>query len=134
MFRTLALLLAAHSARHQSKHLSRKGYTNLPDEKCDNEPGFNNQVYHYMWGTTEFNVTGTLKDFDRSEDLNQISEPILFVTGEYDEARPETMYEFQKLSNNARVEIIEGAAHMTMIDQPQQLAKVISEFLNKVEN
>ena len=116
------------------RHLSRTGYPNLPDKKCDNEPGFNYQVYNYMWGPTEFTVTGTLTDFDRAGDLNKISEPILFVTGEYDEARPETMYKFQKLSNNAVVEIIEGAAHMTMIDQPERLEKAIGRFLRNVEN
>jgi proline iminopeptidase len=56
------------------------------------------------------------------------------MTGEYDEARPETMYKFQKLSNNASVEIISDAAHMTMIDQPEKVEKVISRFLKKVES
>ncbi len=116
------------------RHLSRKGYPNIPDKKCDSEPGFNDQVYNYMWGPTEFNVTGTLVDFDRSADLDKITQPILFMTGEFDEARPETMYKFQKLSNNASVEIIEDAAHMTMIDQPEKVEKAISRFLEKVEN
>ncbi len=56
------------------------------------------------------------------------------MTGEFDEARPETMYKFQKLSNNAKVEIIEDAAHMTMIDEPKKVEKAISKFLEKVEN
>lgn len=116
------------------RHLSRKGYPNIPDKKCDSEPGFNSQVYNYMWGPTEFNITGTLVDFDRTSDLDKITEPILFMTGEYDEARPETMYKFQKLSNNASVEIIDGAAHMTMIDQPEKVEKAISRFLKKVEH
>jgi proline iminopeptidase len=116
------------------RHLSLKGYPNVPDNKCDNEPGFNSQVYNYMWGPTEFNITGTLKDFDRTADLDKITEPILFMTGEYDEARPESMYKFQKLSNNASVEIIDDAAHMTMIDQPEKVEKAIGRFLKNVEN
>lgn len=116
------------------RYLSRKGYPNIPDKKCDNEPGFNNQVYNYMWGPTEFNVTGTLKNFDRTADLDKITEPILFMTGEYDEARPETMYKYQKLSNNASVEIIDNAAHMTMIDQPEKVEEAIDRFFKKVEN
>jgi proline iminopeptidase len=116
------------------RHLSRKGYPNVPDKICDSEPGFNDQVYNYMWGPTEFNITGTLVDFDRTADLDKITQPILFMTGEFDEARPETMYKFQKLSNNAKVEIIEDAAHMTMIDEPEKVEKAISKFLEKVEN
>ncbi len=66
--------------------------------------------------------------------LDKIKEPILFVTGEYDEARPETMFRYQKLSNHAVVGIIDNAAHMTMIDQPEKLAQVIKKFLKSVES
>jgi len=120
--------------KYYLNYLSRKGYPNIPDKKCDSEPGFNDQVYNYMWGPTEFNITGTLIDFDRTADLDKITEPILFMTGEFDEARPETMYKYQKLAKNASVEIIEGAAHVTMIDQPEKVEKAISRFLKKVEN
>jgi proline iminopeptidase len=117
-----------------ARHLSRKSWPYIPNLECANVPAFNEQVYNYMWGPTEFTATGTLIDFDRTDDLDKIEEPILFVTGEYDEARPETMYKYQKLSKNASVEIIGNAAHMTMIDQPEKVEEVISNFLRKVEN
>ena len=117
-----------------TRHLSRKSWPYIPNVECENVPDFNEQVYNHMWGPTEFNVTGTLKDFDRTADLDKITEPILFMTGEYDEARPETMYKFQKLSNNASVEIIDDAAHMTMIDQPKKVENAISRFLKNIEN
>jgi proline iminopeptidase len=116
-----------------TRHLSRRSWPYIPNMECDNVPDFNEQVYNYMWGPTEFNATGTLIDFDRTADLNKIKEPILFVTGEFDEARPETMYKYQELSKNASVEIIGDAAHMTMIDQPEKLEEVIGSFLKKVE-
>ena len=117
-----------------SRHLSRKSRPYILNEECKNVPGFNEQVYNYMWGPTEFTATGKLIDFDRADDLDKIEEPILFVTGEYDEARPETMYKYQKLSKNATVEIIDGAAHMIMIDQPEKMAEVIDRFLISIDN
>jgi proline iminopeptidase len=69
-------------------------------------------------GPTEFTATGTLLNFDRTADLAKIKEPILFVAGEYDEARPATMYRYQKLAQHGVIEIIDDAAHATMIDQP----------------
>ena len=117
-----------------SRHLSRKSRPYILNEECENVPGFNEQVYNYMWGPTEFTATGKLIDFDRADDLDKIEEPILFVTGEYDEARPETMYKYQKLSKNATVEIIGGAAHMIMIDQPEKMAEVIDRFLISIDN
>ena len=117
-----------------SRHLSLKSWPYMPTVECDTVPKFNDQVYNFMWGPTEFNATGTLIDFDRTPDLDKIEEPILFVTGQYDEARPETIYRYQKLSKNAQVEIIADAAHATMIDQPELLTQAIGEFLKGVEH
>lgn len=116
-----------------ARHLIRKQWP-YKSAACENVGRFNEAVYNYMWGPTEFNATGTLLNFDRTSDLDKIKEPILFVCGEYDEARPETMYKYQKLSKNASVEIISNAAHMTMIDQPERLIQVINRFLKSVEN
>ncbi len=115
-----------------ARHLIRKQWP-YTSPACENVGSFNDAVYNYMWGPTEFNATGTLLNFDRTADLDEINEPILFVTGEYDEARPETMFRYQKLSKNAVVEIIDDAAHSTMIDQPEKIAQVIKKFLRGVE-
>lgn len=117
-----------------TRHLSRKSWPYIPNVECENVPGFNEQVYNYMWGPTEFTATGTLIDFDRTADLDEIKEPILFVTGEYDEARPETMYKYQRKSKNATVKIIDDAAHMTMIDQPEKMAEAVGSFLRIIEH
>jgi len=116
-----------------ARHLSRKSWPSIPNIECENVPELNEQIYNYMWGPTEFTATGTLIDFDRTDDLDKIEEPILFVTGEYDEALPERIYEYQKLTKNASVEIIDDAAHKTMIDQPEKLKEAIERFLEKVE-
>lgn len=104
----------------------------MPDA-CKNSGSRNDTVYNYMWGPTEFTATGSLLNFDRTADLAKIQEPILFVTGKYDEARPETMYRYQKLAKHGVVEIIDNAAHATMIDQPKKLAQVLNSFLKSVE-
>lgn len=56
--------------------------------------------------------------------LGEIEEPVLFVTGQYDEARPQTMFKYQNLSKNEYVEIIDDVANMIMIDQPQKMAVI----------
>jgi proline iminopeptidase len=116
-----------------ARHLIRTQWP-YPSDACRNSGRSNDTIYNYMWGPTEFTATGTLLNFDRTADLRTIKEPILFVTGEYDEARPETMYRYQKLSNHAVVEIIDEAAHATMIDQPKKLAQAINRFLKRVES
>ncbi len=117
-----------------SRHLSRENWPYKKVLECDGSKGFYTEIYNYMWGPTEFTANGTLKDFDRSQDLSKIQVPILFLSGEYDEARPETMKKFKELSKNAQVAVIQNAAHMTMMDNPEQLAKEITSFLSSVED
>jgi proline iminopeptidase len=87
-----------------------------------------------MWGPTEFNATGTLIHYDRSQDLWKIKEQVMFISGEFDEARPETMYHFQKFVPGSSVEIIKDAGHMTILDQPEAYTKAIRNFLKWVES
>ncbi len=116
-----------------ARFLSVKHWPPVKSSSCDGVPGSNHQVYNYMWGSTEFNATGTLKNFDRTDYLHEIKEPVLFIAGRQDEARPETMYKFQKLVPNSKVEIIENAGHAKIVDQPEAFTSAIRKFLNSVE-
>jgi len=91
-------------------------------------------IYNYMWGPTEFTATGTLKTYDNMYNLKKVNVPTLFITGEYDEARPQTIQYFQTLVPGSETAIIKGAGHATMHDNLSQNKKVIEQFLNKVEN
>ena len=115
-----------------AKFMSVKAWPNIPPSTCDNVLGFNEKVYNYMWGATEFNATGTLRNFDRTNRLHELKQPVLFIAGRFDEARPETMYKFQKLVPKSKVIIIENAAHHKIIDQPVMFTNAIRSFLNSV--
>ena len=115
-----------------AKFMSVKEWPYIPPSNCDNVMGFNDAVYNYMWGATEFNATGTLRNFDRTNRLHELTQPVLFIAGRFDEARPETMYEFQKLVPKSKVTIIENAAHYKIIDQPIMFTNAIRRFLNSV--
>ncbi len=103
-----------------------------PPAECDGAP-WNQFVYEYMWGPTEFRATGTLVDFDLSDRLHEIDVPVLFIAGEHDEARPETLAEFSKLVPNARLTVILGAAHATLGKKPQEYRTIVEHFLDAVE-
>jgi proline iminopeptidase len=93
----------------------------------------NLQMLEYMWGPSDFTVTGPLKTFDRTSDLSNLTMPVLFHCGEFDEARPDTVREQAALTPNAEVAIIPGAGHLTMIDAPEQANAAIRMFLGRVE-
>jgi len=91
----------------------------------------NGVIYNYMWGPREFRCTGNLKNFDRTESLSEISVPTLFITGEYDEARPQTVKYFSELVPNSKFEVVNGAGHSTLHDNQKGYNAALQEFLNK---
>jgi proline-specific peptidase len=93
----------------------------------------NPAIYLYMQGPSEFTVTGTLRDYDATPFLKEITVPVLFTVGEFDEADPATVRRQAKLIRGARVAVIDSAAHLTTWDNPVQMLKVVREFLREAD-
>ncbi|MGC3945661.1 MAG: proline iminopeptidase-family hydrolase [Chryseolinea sp.] len=96
-------------------------------------PG-NKFIYNYMWGPTEFTATGTLKSYDNLDALKAIDVPTLFITGEFDEARPKTVRYFKSLVPDSKMTVIEGAGHGTMHDNLEQNIAAIKTLLDSLDN
>ena len=94
----------------------------------------NTDVYGLMWGPSELAATGTLKDYEREEVLPDLDLPVLFTTGRYDEATPETVEGYKNLVPGARIAIFENSAHMTMIGETLAYVETGREFLNNVDS
>ncbi|MDX1480059.1 MAG: proline iminopeptidase-family hydrolase [Woeseiaceae bacterium] len=99
---------------------------------CEAAP-WNPIIYRHMWGPTEFHATGTLVDFDLSPRLAEIDVPALFVTGEFDEARPQTVARFSRSVPGARFEVIEGVAHASFSKAPERYLAMLEAFLDHAE-
>ncbi|MEM1111557.1 MAG: proline iminopeptidase-family hydrolase [Pseudomonadota bacterium] len=95
---------------------------------------FNAVIYEQMWGPTEFHATGSLSDFDLTPRLKEIDIPTLFVTGEFDEARPETVAEFAAAVPGARFEEIPGVAHASGSRAPVYFRRLIRDFIGGIES
>lgn len=92
-------------------------------------PGFNEALYNYMWGPTEFTATGTLVDFDLTPRLADIEAPTLFVCGEVDEATPAACRDFAAMTPKGSFELIEGAAHTTYLEKRDDYLQTVRRFL-----
>jgi proline iminopeptidase len=103
-----------------------------PLDACKGAP-WNEEIYEYMWGPQEFFATGTLVDFDVTARLHEIDVPVLFLTGEFDEARPETVAGFQKLVPGAQFMVIKGAGHATLEKKPEEYRSILENFLASVD-
>jgi proline iminopeptidase len=118
----------AHVVRNASAEAIESMLGSLADANA------NLEILEQMWGPSDFTVTGSLKEFDRTSALGALTMPVLFHCGEFDAARAQTIREQAYLTPNADVVIIPGAGHLTMIDAPEQATEAIRDFLAKVEN
>jgi proline iminopeptidase len=115
-----------------SLHGRRKALVKHPYDSVESKG--NSFIYNYMWGPSEFTATGTLRNYDNHQNLRNVAIPALFTTGEFDEARPETVEKLSLLTPNSKFIIIPDAGHSTLNDNGQAMRTAIQEFLKNLEN
>ena len=101
-----------------------------PQELLDNMKRSNHAIYGFMWGASEFTVTGTLQDFDVTDRLKEIVIPSLFTCGNFDEATPKTTEYYASLVPGSEFHIFENSSHMPGVEEPETYATRVREFLN----
>lgn len=105
----------------------------MPEYILRGRPKFGAEVYNHMWGPSEFTATGTLREVSLVERLCEISIPVLFMSGRYDEVRPETVEFYKSNIRNAEMIVIEDASHCTYNERPEEVVNIVRDFLSKIE-
>lgn len=113
------------------RHISRSDPWSVDTQKAFDTA--NLKLYGYMWGPADWIATGTLSDYNRENFLPKLNVPVLFTTGRYDEARPETVAHYQSLVPLSKLAIFEKSGHLTMQDEPDEYNRVVGAFLNEVD-
>lgn len=90
---------------------------------------FSETIYKHMWGWAEFSATGTLRDYDGAALLPKLDGArTLFVAGEHDEARPQTVAGYARKAA-ARFAEVPDAAHSIMNDNPEAYLALLRPWL-----
>lgn len=95
--------------------------------------GMNQAVYESMWGPSEFVATGTLKNFDLSDQLDQIDVPVLLTSGKYECADPDQVRDMAEAMPRSEWVLFEDAAHCSEFEEPERYAAVLTEFLARAD-
>ncbi len=95
---------------------------------------FNDRIYNAMWGSTEFVSTGTLRNYNGEPLLARLDGPrTLFVTGQYDEARPATVHDFAVRTPGSAFAVIENAAHGIFNDNPEAFIELLRRWFARTD-
>jgi 3-oxoadipate enol-lactonase len=77
---------------------------------------------------------GALAELDLRPELAKVGVPVLVLVGEHDEATPPPMsHELAAGLPDARLEIIQGCAHVPQLQSPDIFLKMIGGFLSSVQ-
>ena len=90
-------------------------------------------LYEYLWGPSEFTVTGVLKNYERIDRLKEIKVPVLFTCGSYDEATPETTKYYQSHLHGSQIFVFDDASHEHHLEKPQEYLKIVRDFFDNAE-
>lgn len=88
-------------------------------------------VFATMFGPYFFQCTGTLRTWDRMDDLPGIATPVLLVHGEHDYIVPELAAMARDRLSNAELAYFPGCSHMPFFEAPQCYLDTVADFLTR---
>jgi proline iminopeptidase len=110
-----------HVCRDPKAWESKKSTRSKPNEK----------LYQKMWGPSEFCATGSLKGYNGKPLLKQINIPVLFISGQYDEATPQSAKNFSKMLKEGYFKEIKQASHSSLREKKTETLKAFKTFFHK---
>jgi L-proline amide hydrolase len=90
-------------------------------------------VYHTMNGPSEFHVVGSLKGWDITSRLPEITTPTLLVSGRHDEATPLIVGQIHERIPGAEWTIFEESSHLPHIEEPEAFLERVERFLATID-
>lgn len=90
---------------------------------------FNQTVYEYMQGPSEFVPGGILKDWSVWDRLHEITVPCLTIGAKYDSMNPEEMEEMSKLVKNGSYLYCPKGSHLAQWDDQEVYMTGVLQFI-----
>ncbi len=104
-----------------------------PESSQRASQGVGVQVVHTVVGPYELQVTGNLKDYDRTDRAHELKLPTLFICGRYDPCTPEETARYHRLVDGSELVILEQSSHSPFDEEREPFMQVVRDFLRQVE-
>ncbi|KAH8926307.1 alpha/beta-hydrolase [Atractiella rhizophila] len=89
----------------------------------------NPQVSKTMYGHSNFDSDGTLKNWEVADQLNKIAVPTLVVRGQFDQASAECNAPFVQNIKDVKYVVIPKAHHVAHLEFPETFTRIVQDFL-----
>jgi proline iminopeptidase len=94
----------------------------------------NSTIYTMMQGPSEFGISGRLANWDRKNELKNITVPTLMVGAKYDTMDPKAMEEQSKLVKNGSYLYCPDGSHLAMWDDQKVFMNGVINWIKKIDN
>ena len=90
----------------------------------------NQNIYKHLWGESEYNVNGYIKNYNKISALKNIDIPIHYICGKYDTASPKIVKYLAKKTPNSTYKIFNNSRHVAHFDEEPAFQKHIVFYFN----
>jgi proline-specific peptidase len=105
----------------------------MPDFVRKGRAAKSRTVYTILWGVSEWNPNGRLRDWDVRDRLHEITVPTLITSGLYDECTPMLAEQAQAGIPGSERVLFEESSHMAFVEEPERFRGVLTDFLGRAE-
>ncbi|MGE5638144.1 MAG: proline iminopeptidase-family hydrolase [Chloroflexota bacterium] len=93
----------------------------------------NHEVNNTLYGSSDFEITGMLREWSIVNRLGEIDVPTLLISGRYDQATPVVVAPIRRGIPDSKWVIFENSSHMPHLEEPERFIRMLGDFLNSVE-
>jgi proline-specific peptidase len=104
-----------------------------PDPYKRAEENAGHDVYRAMNGPSDFYITGSLRDWDRTPRLGEIRVPTLITCGRFDEATPAMAEALHQGIAGSELTVFEHSAHQAQLEETELYLWTVATLLARVE-
>jgi proline-specific peptidase len=90
-------------------------------------------IYQYMWGPGEWIVSGTLRDWDITDRLNEIDVPTLVLVGRHDHATPALAQSITDGIRGSQMIVFEHSGHHAHLEETVLYLQTVKEFIDRAD-
>lgn len=118
---------------YMEKFITGSKRDNLP-ECITRKKRSGSESYRIAWGESEFTPSGTLKDYEYTDKLKNITCPVLLFSGADDESTPlQNKIMYENLNCKKKWYLFENSHHQSYIEEHDKYVEKLIAFLNENE-
>lgn len=98
-------------------------------KRIEPKPKFKGESYQYMWGKSEIVSDGTLKDWDVTDRLKEITTPTLIISGSEDESTPYINKVMNDNINGSKWVLLQNSQHNGYNEEPELVIDTLKNWI-----